>query len=70
GMWALFQRESESPADLYTLIDERNLRWINQLRPVMAERSTFIAVGVGHLPGPNGLLNLFRKAGYVVKPCQ
>ena len=70
GMWALFQRESESPADLYTLIDERNLRWINQLRPVMAERSTFIAVGVGHLPGPNGLLNLLRKAGYVVKPCQ
>ncbi|HEY0108373.1 MAG TPA: TraB/GumN family protein [Fibrella sp.] len=70
GMWALFQRESESPADLYALIDERNLRWINQLRPVMAERSTFIAVGVGHLPGPNGLLNLLRKAGYVVKPCQ
>ncbi len=67
GMWALFQRESDSPADLYALIDERNLRWITQLRPIMAERSTFIAVGVGHLPGPNGLLTLLRKAGYVVK---
>lgn len=67
GMWTLFQRESDSPADLYALIDARNLRWMSQLRPAMAERSTFIAVGVGHLPGPNGLLNLLREAGYVVK---
>ncbi|NID11450.1 TraB/GumN family protein [Fibrivirga algicola] len=67
GMWALFQRESDSPADLYALIDSRNLRWMTQLVPMMAERSTFIAVGVGHLPGPNGLLQLLRKAGYVVE---
>lgn len=67
GMWTMFQRESDSPADLYALIDDRNLRWMSQLRPIMFERSTFIAVGVGHLPGPNGLLNLLREAGYVVK---
>lgn len=67
GMWNLFQRESDSPTDLYALIDDRNLRWMSQLRSVMAERSTFIAVGVGHLPGPNGLLNLLREAGYVIK---
>jgi len=67
GMWALFQRESDSPADLYALIDSRNLRWMDQLAPLMAERSTFVAVGVGHLPGPNGLLQLLRKARYVVK---
>ena len=67
GMWNLFQQESDSPADLYTLIDKRNLQWMSQLQPIMAQRSTFIAVGVGHLPGPNGLLMLFRKAGYVVE---
>ncbi|MEZ0486017.1 TraB/GumN family protein [Fibrella aquatica] len=67
GMWALFQRESDSPADLYALIDSRNLRWMSQLTPLMAQRSTFVAVGVGHLPGPNGLLNLLQKAGYVVQ---
>ncbi|RYF72482.1 MAG: TraB/GumN family protein [Cytophagaceae bacterium] len=67
GMWTMFERESDSPADLYALIDDRNLRWMSQLRPIMAERSTFIAVGVGHLPGPNGLLNLLRETGYVVK---
>ena len=67
GMWNLFQQESDSPADLYTLIDNRNIQWMNQLQPVMAERSTFVAVGVGHLPGPNGLLTLLRQAGYVVE---
>ena len=67
GMWNLFQQESDSPADLYTLIDKRNIQWVNQLQPIMAQRSTFIAVGVGHLPGPNGLLTLLRKAGYVVE---
>lgn len=67
GMWAMFQRETDSPADLYALIDNRNLRWVSQLRSLMAERSTFIAVGVGHLPGPKGLLNLLREAGYVVQ---
>ncbi len=70
GMWAMFQRESDSPADLYALIDNRNIRWVSLLRPIMAERSTFVAVGVGHLPGPNGLLNLLRQAGYVVKPAK
>lgn len=68
GMWDLFQRESDSPADLYTLIDARNQRWMGQLRTQMATRSTFIAVGAGHLPGPNGLLKLLREAGYVVRP--
>lgn len=68
GMWNLFQRESESSSDLYALIDDRNMRWMGQLRLAMAGRSTFIAVGAGHLPGPNGLLNLLREAGFSVRP--
>jgi uncharacterized protein len=68
GMWSLFERESESPSDLYALIDDRNQRWMGHLRPAMATRSMFIAVGAGHLPGPNGLLNLLREAGYSVRP--
>ncbi|MEZ0611041.1 TraB/GumN family protein [Fibrella sp. WM1] len=68
GMWNLFQRESESSSDLYALIDDRNMRWMGQLRQAMAGQSTFIAVGAGHLPGPNGLLNLLREAGYSVRP--
>ena len=67
GMWDLFQRESSSPADLYALVDDRNMRWMSQLRVTMALRSTFIAVGAGHLPGPNGLLKLLREAGYTVE---
>jgi uncharacterized protein len=67
GMWDLFQRESDSPADLYKLVDDRNVRWMSRLRETMAIRSTFIAVGAGHLPGPNGLLKLLREAGYTVQ---
>lgn len=67
GMWNFFQRESESPGDLYALIDGRNQRWMSHLRQAMATRPTFIAVGAGHLPGPNGLLNLLREAGFTVK---
>ena len=67
GMWDLFQRESNSPTDLYTLVEDRNVRWMSQLRTIMATRSTFIAVGAGHLPGPNGLLKLLREAGYTVQ---
>ncbi len=67
GMWQLFQQENDDPADLYALIDVRNIRWMSQLPTLMARRSTFVAVGAGHLPGPNGLLNLLRRAGYVVE---
>jgi uncharacterized protein len=27
-----------------------------------------IAVGAGHLPGENGLINLLKKSGYVLTP--
>lgn len=67
GMWSFFQRETES-SDLHALIDDRNVRWMKQLRPILVSQSTFIAVGAGHLPGPNGLLNLLREAGYTVRP--
>ena len=30
----------------------------------------FIAVGAGHLPGPNGLINLLRSKGYTVEPAE
>jgi uncharacterized protein YbaP (TraB family) len=45
---------------------DRNLRWIESLKPVLQHRRTFIAVGVMHLPGPDGLIDLFSRAGYTV----
>jgi uncharacterized protein YbaP (TraB family) len=35
---------------------------------MMKKESLFVAVGVAHLPGEEGVINLLRKAGYKVKP--
>jgi uncharacterized protein YbaP (TraB family) len=34
--------------------------------PILAGGNVFIAVGALHLPGPEGLVELLRKAGYTV----
>lgn len=50
-----------------TLIDHRNKKWANMLPEIMNAAPTFIAVGVLHLPGENGLLNLLKQQGYTVE---
>tara|TARA_R110000737_G_scaffold345455_1_gene373978 strand:+ start:54426 stop:55304 length:879 start_codon:yes stop_codon:yes gene_type:complete len=53
-----------------TLSSDRNLRWIKTLSTRLNEKSTFIAVGAGHLPGDEGLINLLRKEAFIVSPVQ
>ncbi|MDX1705006.1 TraB/GumN family protein [Pseudidiomarina sp.] len=50
------------------LLDERNRNWVEILPPLMAEQPSFIAVGAGHLGGPQGVIALLRAAGYTVQP--
>lgn len=50
------------------LIDNRNLRWITPLVQNIENKSVIIAVGLGHLFGKNGLINLLREQGYEVTP--
>ncbi|MEO6327972.1 MAG: TraB/GumN family protein [Ginsengibacter sp.] len=52
------------------LINRRNANWVKQLKELMKNESVFAAVGAGHLPGENGLINLLKKTGYIVKPLQ
>ena len=44
----------------------RNRNWIPRMTIMMTEKSTFFAVGAGHLGGPKGVLNLLRKSGYKI----
>ena len=37
---------------------------------MMPERAALVCVGVGHLPGDQGLLQLLRDRGYTVEPMQ
>lgn len=46
------------------LLDARNRRWVQALGPALAKGGVFAAVGVGHAPGPMGLVELFSQRGY------
>lgn len=50
------------------LLYDRNKNWAAQLKEIMPEGSFVFAVGAGHLPGEKGVINLLRKAGYIVEP--
>lgn len=50
------------------ILDQRNLNWIKDMPQMMKTESVFFAVGAGHLGGEFGVINLLRKAGYIVKP--
>lgn len=45
----------------------RNNRWLEKLPAIMADKSSFIAVGALHLAGEAGLLVGLEKAGYKVE---
>ncbi len=46
------------------LVDVRNRRMLERLRPRLAEGDAFIAIGALHLPGETGLLAQLRRLGY------
>lgn len=50
------------------LLDNRNKKWIPLIEREIKERSTFFAVGAGHLGGASGVVNLLRNSGYTVSP--
>lgn len=52
------------------LLNNRNRNWVKKLKTVMPGKRLVIAVGAGHLPGEQGLINLLRKAGYTVTPVE
>ena len=51
-----------------TLLDERNARMAERMRPRFDLPGTFIAVGALHLPGPGGLIERLTVAGYRLRP--
>lgn len=50
------------------LLNQRNLRMVERMGPILREGGAFIAVGAAHLPGETGLLYRLEKAGYRVSP--
>jgi len=57
---------SEQYEDL--LLNDRNKKWVKELKEIMKNESVFTAVGAGHLTGEYGLISLLKKEGYTVVP--
>ncbi len=49
-----------------SFLDERNQNWIPKIIEACKKKKVFIAVGAGHLGGPEGVIRLLEKAGYTV----
>ncbi|HEY4191650.1 MAG TPA: TraB/GumN family protein [Mesorhizobium sp.] len=73
-IWPLFRvvlpDEADDPAG-YAAFEEamvtgRNKVMAEHAAPILAKGSAFMAVGALHLPGAEGLVEEFRKAGYTV----
>ena len=64
----MLSEQTYTLTEFEVLLDNRNRKWMETLPELMKEQSTFVAVGALHLSGENGLVTLFRKAGYKVTP--
>jgi uncharacterized protein YbaP (TraB family) len=47
---------------------KRNEEWLPKIDKMMHENPSFIAVGISHLEGEKGLLNLLKGKGFILKP--
>ena len=56
------------PDDIQRLITDRNNAWVKILQEKLPQETLFVAVGVGHIVGENGLLNQLKQSGYTIKP--
>lgn len=67
---AKLMKESSPEFMMYEdiFLTNRNKNWIPKIEELIKTKTTFIAVGAGHLPGENGVIELLRKKGYTVKP--
>lgn len=51
-------------------LDDRNKNWIPKIEETIKTKKTFIAVGAAHLGGPNGVVRLLQKEGYILTPVE
>jgi uncharacterized protein YbaP (TraB family) len=52
------------------ILTTRDATWARQMPTIMRDKSTFFFVGVYHLAGKPGVLNLLRKQGFTIEPVQ
>lgn len=68
ALYAIIESSKISSDDLNTFLYERNAKWIERMEERMDQHPVFFAVGAGHLPGENGIIQLLRNSGYRLEP--
>lgn len=69
GLYQLIMQEDSDMEDFEDiLLVTRNKNWIPKIENMAAKKPTFFAVGAGHLPGKQGVINLLKEAGYTLTP--
>lgn len=70
GLLKLMLEDSTDMDDLSVrrLIYDRNHRWMGTITAALRDGGAMFVVGAGHLPGPEGLIELLRNEGYTVTP--
>lgn len=48
------------------ILTDRNKAWAVKIPAIIKDKSTFFAVGAGHLYGEAGLIELLRRQGYKI----
>lgn len=70
GLYKMIAEDDSMEGMSALLLDDRNKRWIPMIEEMVADKSTFIAVGAGHLGGPNGVIRLLEAQGYTLTPIE
>ena len=68
SMLIIYNSEGVSTNLDNALVIKRNRIMTDRMIELIEKKSTFIAIGVLHLPGEIGVIELLRKRGYTVKP--
>ena len=70
GLSELFNEEGPCPSNekqTTALNKSRNIKWLEKLPAILADKPSFVAVGLLHLVGEEGILHGLEQAGYTVE---
>jgi len=68
GMYQMLAEGEEVGAHADALLANRNRKWIPLIENEIKKQSIFIAVGAGHLGGPDGVIQLLKQRGFLLRP--
>jgi uncharacterized protein len=58
----------ENPVFIEEFYTKRNKEWMPKIEKILRDQTAFIAIGISHLEGEYGILNLLKQKGYTLTP--